>query len=593
MPFGAEIEEGESVHFSIFAPSAAAVKLALEGSAEPLAMNAHSAGWHELTTSAAHAGTPYRFVLPDGSAVPDPASRYQPEDVHGPSEVIDPCAYAWHDQSWRGRPWAEAILYEIHIGAFTQEGTFRGAMARLDHLAALGVTALELMCIADFAGTRNWGYDGVLLYAPDSVYGRPEDLKAFIDAAHARGLMVILDVVYNHFGPEGNYLPRYFPRICTDRHCTPWGPALNFDGEGSEQVREFIIHNALYWIEEFHVDGLRLDAAHAMIDTGPRHILDELADRVHTVAGDRTVHLILEYEQNIARRLLRDSRGEATLYTAQWNHDITHLLGASMAGGCEQQGGGDEETDRLGKALAEGFVIAAQSDGQAAECPPVPPTAYTAFIQTHDLIGNRIFGERIYALATPAAVRAVAAIYLLGPQIPMMFMGDEFGASTPFPYFCDFHGELAEAVRKGRREQLAKQEPRPDAETLERAPDPQAEATFRSAKLRWAEADEGAHAEWVEWYRSLLSARREAIVPLLHGIAESCGEYQVVGPGALAIRWWLAGGAKLHLAANLCVRATSGFPPTAGRMIWQEGSQENGGTLGPWSVTWRIEGQPS
>lgn len=595
MPFGAEIEQDGKVRFRIFAPAAASVRLAFKEHAEPLPMQADSTGWHEVTTSAAAPGTLYRFLLPDGTAVPDPVSRFQPQDVHGPSEVIDPSSYAWHDQAWRGRPWSEAVLYELHVGAFTEEGTFRSATERLDHIAALGVTAIELMCIADFAGMRNWGYDSVLPYAPDSAYGRPEDVKAFIDAAHARSLMVILDVVYNHFGPEGNYLPRYFPQVLTDRHCTPWGQGLNFDGEYSEQVREFIVQNALYWIDEFHADGLRLDAAHAMIDTRPTHILDELADRVHALAGDRTVHLILENEQNIARRLLRDSRGEPKLYTAQWNHDITHLLGASMTGSCEdRQGSDDGETGKLGKALAEGFVIAAQmqkeAEGKEAQLPDVPPTAFTAFIQTHDLIGNRIFGERIGLLAAPEALRAVAAIYLLSPQIPMMFMGEEFGASTPFPYFCDFHGNLAEAVRKGRCEQLANQDPKPDPAELERAPNPQDEATFRSAKLRWEEVDEETHAESLGWYKRLLAVRLQAVAPLLHGITGSCGVYNVVAPGAFTIQWTLARGARLHLAANLCVQPTAGFSPAPGRLIWQQGPPMANGTLGAWSVNWSVSG---
>jgi len=593
MPFGAEVEESGRVRFRIFAPSAASMKLQIEGQIEPLVMHTHADGWHELTTSEARTGTRYRFVLPDGTQVPDPASRFQPQDVFGPSEVIDPSVYLWHDRGWRGRPWVEAVLYELHVGAFTAAGTFRSAIARLDHLAALGVTAIELMSIADFAGRRNWGYDGVLLYAPDSAYGRPEDLKAFIEAAHARGLMVILDVVYNHFGPEGNYLPRYFPQICSERHCTPWGQALNFDGECSRQVREFIIQNALYWIEEFHADGLRLDAAHAMIDTSSTHILDELADRIHGLAGDRIVHLVLENEQNVAERLIRDADGKPKRYTAQWNHDITHLLGASMAQSCtERQMDDHGETDNLGKALAEGFVIAAQMRDQTRGQPDarlaVPPTAFTAFIQTHDLVGNRIFGDRIHAIAAPEAVRAIASIYLLLPQIPMLFMGEEWAASTPFPFFSDYHGDLAEAVRRGRCEQLSKLDPKPDLAELARAPDPQAEETFNSAKLKWDETSETFHAEWLEFYKRLLRVRAESIVPLLYGPTESSGSYKVVGLGALSIRWTLADGKTLHLDANLCWQPTRGFSAAAGRVIWPQGSALAADELGPWSVRWSM-----
>ena len=341
MLFGAEIQAAGNVRFRLFAPAVKAVQVSLEGRAEPLQMQEMDGGWYELATAEAQAGSRYKFVLPDGTAVPDPVSRHQPEDVDGPSEVIDPRAYAWRDVAWQGRPWSESVLYEMHVGAFTPEGTFAAASEKLDHLAAVGITAVELMCIAEFPGLRNWGYDSVLLYAPDSSYGRPEDLKAFVDAAHARGIQVILDVVYNHFGPQGNYLPRYFPQLLTKEHCTPWGDALNFDEDRSDsngcskQVRELIIQNALYWVEEFHIDGLRLDASHAIIDSSPLHVLDEMALRVRELAASfephRRVHLIREDEHNISTELMRSRRGKAKHYTAQWNHDMSHLLGAGDA----------------------------------------------------------------------------------------------------------------------------------------------------------------------------------------------------------------------------------------------------------------------
>src|SRR5262249_40863091 len=283
-------------------------------------------GWHERLEPGIGAGAHYRFVLPDGTAIPDPASRFQPQDVHGPSEVIDPRGYAWRDQSWRGRPWNEAILYELHVGTFTREGTFRAAIEHLEHLVRLGVTGIELMPLADFPGKRNWGYDGVLPFAPDSSYGRPEDLKALVDAAHAAGLMVLLDVVYNHFGPEGNYLSLYAPQFFNPRHQTPWGAAVNFDTDGAATVREFFVHNALYWLEEYHFDGLRFDATHAIVDEGPQHILEELAGRIRAASLPRAVHLVLENEHNEARWLERDGAGRARLYDAQWNDDVHHVL---------------------------------------------------------------------------------------------------------------------------------------------------------------------------------------------------------------------------------------------------------------------------
>ena len=621
MPFGTEITANGSVRFRLFAPAVDRVSLALTDRAgDPLQLTPEGNGWFSLATSEARAGSLYRFVLPDGFEVPDPASRYQPEDVHGASEVIDPTSYRWSDAVWRGRPWEQAVLYELHVGTFTKEGTFRAAIPHLDHLAALGITAIELMALWDFAGNCNWGYDGVLLYAADAVYGRPEEVKAFIDAAHARNIMVILDVVYNHFGPEGNYLPMYFPQISSEEHCTPWGKSLNFDGKGTfkgeadtapdsgdttnlgghhaHEVRELIIHNALYWIEEFHVDGLRLDASHAMIDESPRHILRELCDRVVDAATRETpgriVHLILENEDNIAERLGRDERGQPTDYTAQWNHDITHLLAAVLGKPCEERRGDDwhdkdaGETERLGKALANGFVIAAEEKGRTGLCKRIPPTAYISFIQTHDLVGNRIFGDRISDLIKPEALRAIATIALLLPQIPMLFMGEEWAATTPFPFFCDYHGELAEAVKKGRGEQLSNQDPKPSDDEMRRAPDPQAQSTLRSAQLNWNEVAEPEHARVLDWYSRVLAVRQRAVVPLLTGLVCSCGHADIIGPGALTIRWTLAAGAKLHLQANLCSLETTGFLPQPGSEFWLEGSAHDD-ALGPWSVRWSVE----
>ena len=594
LPFGASLiserpggaENG--VHFRFFAPAAESVRVAIVGR-EPLAMQANGGGWHELTVAGIGAGTRYRYLLADGTDVPDPVSRFQPEDVAGPSEVIDPQAYQWQGSDWCGLPWSQAILYELHVGSFTPEGTFRAAMDKLDHLAELGVTAIELMTISDFAGTRNWGYDTVLLYAPDSAYGRPEDLKAFVEAAHARGMMVILDVVYNHFGPEGNYLPRYFPQIFSKEHKTAWGPALNFDGECSEEAREFILENALFWLEEYNVDGLRLDAAHAMIDNGRKHVLDELADRVHAFAGERHIHLIREDEDNIAVRLTRNADGHATSYTAQWNHDVDHLLGAGFMGAMDERKADDKgETDRLGKALSEGFVIAAEENHKEFEAGcHVPPNAFVSFLQSHDLVGNRIFGERVTSLVGPEIVRALVSVALLLPQAPMLFMGEEWGASTPFPYFCDFHGDLSEAVQKGRCEQISKL-PGVSQEDLKNAPNCQAESTFRSAQLHWEELGEPDHAGWFALYQQLIAVRREHIVPLLQGLSGRCGKYEVLGPGALKCEWKLAGHACLHLDTNLWHEARAGFGAGAGQVLWTEGAvAEN--EFGPWSVRWSLQ----
>lgn len=326
--FGPRISD-KGVDFSLWGPHHASVSLVINECA-PLQMRAED-GWHRFALASAPAGTRYRFELPDGLRVPDPASRFQPEDVHGASEIIDPQDYRWGTPAWRGRPWHETVLYELHIGSFTPEGTFSAAVAHLDYLADLGVTAIEIMPVADFPGTRNWGYDGVLLYAPDSSYGTPSDFKALIDAAHARGIMVFLDVVYNHFGPDGNYLPLYSP-IFTERHETPWGAAVNYDAEGSKVVREFVIQNAIYWVDEFRLDGLRLDAVHAIKDDGARHVLDELSERVRAAAPDRFIHLLLENEENAATPLARREDGAPRHFTAQWNDDVHHVLHTARLG---------------------------------------------------------------------------------------------------------------------------------------------------------------------------------------------------------------------------------------------------------------------
>ncbi len=586
LPFGAEPAAEGGIRFRLFAPAVERVRLAIEGR-EPTTMESDGSGWHTLRVGDAGSGTRYRYLLPDGTAVPDPASRFQPEDVAGPSEVIDAAGYAWQADGWQGRPWAEAVLYELHVGTFTPEGTFRAALGKLDHLLALGVTAIELMTISDFAGRRNWGYDAVLPYAPDSSYGRPEDLKALVEAAHARGLMVILDAVYNHFGPEGNYLPQYFPQILSKEHTTAWGPALNFDGEGCEQTRAFVLENALFWLEEYNVDGLRLDAAHAMIDNSPTHILDELAERVRAFAGERHIHLIREDENNIAGELTRDAGGCVVHYTAQWNHDIDHLLGAGFTGTQAARLADDAgETERLGKAIAEGFVIAAQENHAAFEAGcHVPPNAFVSFLQSHDLVGNRIFGERVSSLLPRETVRALVAVALLLPQTPMLFMGEEWGASTPFPYFCDFHGDLSEAVQRGRCEQIGKL-PGVSPEDLKNAPNCQAESTFRSAQLRWEELGEGEHAAWLGHYTELLAVRRARVVPLLRGLSGRCGKFAVLGPGGLQVTWTLAGGARLRLEANLWHEARDGFGAAEGEVLWVEGTADAQGGLGAWSVRW-------
>src|SRR4051812_23122061 len=407
--------------------------------------------------------------------------------------------------------------------------------------------------------------------------------------------MVLLDVVYNHFGPEGAYLGSIMPQMFTNRHRTPWGSAINTDGPDAGPVREFFIHNALYWIEEFHLDGLRLDAVHAILDNGTKHLLQELAERVRAAFPDRHVHLILENEENEASRLARDEAGRPLWYTAQWNDDVHHVLHVAATG--ERAGYYADylaRTDLLGRALAEGFafqgeVMPYRSSERGEPSAALPPAAFVAFAQNHDQVGNRAFGDRLNAIAMPEAVRAVAAIYLLLPQIPMLFMGEEWGAAQPFPFFCDFGPELAAAVRRGRREEFARFPEFQNPAVRETIPDPTAEATFLSAKLAWNDREREPHAELLARYRRLLAIRRREIAPRLAAI-NSGGAWRVLGEGAVTVRWALSDGSALALAANLSAEPREGFPPCGGRVIWREGDIGDDGIFGPFAVRWSVEG---
>ena len=572
--------EAGGIRFRLWAPAETRVSVVLEEGAEN-AMERREDGFFEAFVAGAGDGALYRFKLSDGMLVPDPASRFQPRDVQGPSEAMDHAAYPWRED-WRGRSWDDAVLYELHIGTFTPEGTFIAAAGKLDHLADLEVTAVEIMPVADFSGRWGWGYDGVLPYAPDASYGRPEHFKAFVEAAHRRGVSVLLDVVYNHLGPEGNFLPRYAPDILTDRHKTPWGDAINFDGPNSRPVREFFIQNAEYWIDAFHLDGLRLDAVDTIRDDSKPHILEELAERVRSRIS-RPVHLLLENGDNEPQWLVRRGRNPVH-YTAQWNDDLHHVLHVAATrerGGYYRDFG---ETNLLGRALAEGFafqgeVMAYRQKPRGGPSADLPPNAFVGFIQNHDQVGNRAFGERINALAPPEVIRALASVYLLAPQTAMLFMGEEWGAEQPFPFFCDFHGQLADAIRKGRREEFSHFPEFADPDRAAMIPDPLAKSTFLSAKLDWSRIDR----DHLNFYRAALSARRQHVRPLLPDI-ERGGEAVVQGEQALRVVW-RAGAHRLILDANLS-DARVGFPAAADP-FWRFGDTD--GEFGPWSVRWSVE----
>jgi maltooligosyltrehalose trehalohydrolase len=606
MPFGSA-PGANGVHFRLWAPAAATVDLRLEGrgATELIPLKATGSGWFELVTDEARAGSRYRYRIDGNVEVPDPVSRYQPEDVRGPSEVIDPQAYDWQDAAWRGRPWHEAVLYELHVGAFTPTGTFEAATQRLPYLRELGVTAVELMPVADFPGARNWGYDGVLPFAPDSRYGRPQDLKRLVDEAHRLGLMVLLDVVYNHFGPDGNYLPLYAGEFFfSPRHQTPWGAALNFDAPGSRVVRDFFIHNALYWLEEFHVDGFRLDAVHAIVDDSQPHILTELAESVKRGPGrTRHVHLVLENDDNAARYLERDAGGAARGYDAQWNDDAHHALHVLLTG--ERDGYYadyvDQPEQHLGRALTEGFsyqdrysAFRGRPRGESSR--HLPPTAFVAFLQNHDQVGNRAFGERLAVLTRPEALQAALALLLLAPSIPMLFMGEEFGCSRPFPFFCDFNGDLALAVTTGRRREFASLAHFRNAADIENIPDPNAPATFAMAVLDWECLSEPGHAAWHAFVRRVLAVRHREIIPRLSRLTPGGGKFRVMGRGALRLDWACADGITLAALANLSGEPIDAKMPFTGAPIYicpEHAVHDIGnGRMPPWSVAWALDGGP-
>ena len=602
MPFGAEVLAPDTTRIRLWAPSAQRVEVALAGGGEraTLALQPAADGWFEAPAAPAGPGAAYVFRVDGGAALPDPASRANPYGVHGPSVVVDPVEFDWPDTPWRGRPWEEAVIYELHVGTFTAEGTFAAAIGRLDHLAQLGVTALELMPVAAFPGARNWGYDGVLPFAPAAAYGSPDDLKRLVAAAHARGLMILLDVVYNHFGPEGNYLHQYAEPFFNAQRHTPWGAALNFDGSHSRTVRDFFIHNALFWLEEYRFDGLRLDAVHAIHDDSQPDIVSEIAAAVRAGPGaHRAVHVILENDANAARYLARDANGAPRLATAQWNDDFHHAAHVVLTG--ETDGYYADYADaplaHLGRCLAEGFAWQGEPSpyrggrarGEASR--DLPPGAFVAFLQNHDQIGNRALGERLVALAPDEALAALTSCLLLAPQVPLLFMGEEFGADSPFLYFCDFGEELGQAVTDGRRGEFTRFARFASPEGQAAIPDPNDPDTFARSRLDWRAADGARGRACLARYRELLATRRARLAPRLAGAR--AGRWSCHPPGGLAVAWPLGDGSTLHLLANLAPHQLTGVRPPPGACL----HASHGGVttaasrapLPPWTVYWTLE----
>jgi maltooligosyltrehalose trehalohydrolase len=572
--FGPLLTAG-GVGFRLWAPGARAVKLMLD---KPLDMEKRG-GWFALHVAEAGPGTRYTFNIDGEIDIPDPASHCQPRDVHGPSEVIDHASFQWQTKDWQGLPWERAAFLESHVGTFTKAGTFRAMSEHLDHLAQTGITALELMPVADFPGRWNWGYDGVLLFAPDSAYGRPDDLKALVDAAHSRGIMVFLDVVYNHFGPEGNYLHRIAPAFFSDEHHTPWGVAIDYR---VPEVRAFAIENALHWLRDYRFDGLRLDAVHPIVEPGKPNILTELAAAVNELAATsgRHIHLVLENDDNAAHFLQLTPKPANGFYRAQWNDDYHHawhvLLTAESAGYYRDY---QDAGSHIARTLAQGFAYQGEHSafrGRARGEPSaqLPRADFVNFVQNHDQIGNRPMGERLSVLAKPQALEAALAVLFLQPGPPLMFMGDEWGATEPFPFFCDFKGELAQAVRQGRRREFAEAY----AVHGDEIPDPLSQATRDSAVLDWSARTEPAHAKRLALTRALLAARHCFVAPLIPAMTTP-GDVQFE-TGLLAARW-AAGNKALMLLANLADAAQAKPAGAWGQPIWGDAPPD---VLPPWSV---------
>jgi maltooligosyltrehalose trehalohydrolase len=529
------VPEQRGTRFQLWAPAARSVALLIDDH-PPMQLTRDGDGFWQISCSAAP-GTRYRFDV-DGLRVPDPASRFQPEDTAGPSQLIDTGVYVWKHPEWVGLKWEQAVIYEAHLGVM---GGYKGMRTQLAELAALGITALELMPIADFAGARNWGYDGVLPFAPDSAYGKPDELRALIDEAHGHGIMVFLDVVYNHFGPEGNYLPAYVPQFFDPATTTPWGAAINFH---APPVRRFFIENALYWLEEFRFDGLRLDAVHAIPD---RSWLTELAANIRARLAHRHIHLMLENEKNDTGLLQAG-------FDAQWNDDFHNVMHVLLTGESHAYYAdfADQPAEKLARCLREGFVYQGEpSPHQAGNkrggpSAHLPPTAFIGFLQNHDQIGNRALGERLTHLAAPRALRAAMALLLLCPHIPLLFMGEEHGAQEPFLFFADFTGDLATAVREGRRKEFAHAPGFGQDVAADAIPDPNAWTSFAASRWTGDAAEAGG---WHTLVRDLLAVRHQMIVPFLAGArstgAAACGE------ACVRASWRLGDGAALTIVCNL------------------------------------------
>jgi maltooligosyltrehalose trehalohydrolase len=569
---------GATVHasataFRVWAPDAEKIELVLENGPRHR-MYKDADGYFSLIVPDVGAGELYRYAVGEQGPFPDPASRFQPLGVHGPSAVVDPAAYAWTDSQWEGVAIEDLSVYELHVGTFTGQGAFRAAMERLPVLAGLGVTAVELMPVADFAGSRNWGYDGVSLFAPARCYGTPDDLRALVNEAHRVGLAVLFDVVYNHFGPDGAYQGvfsrHYFSRV----HRSPWGDGINFDGPQSGPVRDFFIENALRWIHEYHADGLRIDATHAIVDDSPRHILASISGAVRaSLAGSaRRVHLFAEDHSNLAGMVQPESHGGWGL-DGLWSDDFHHQMRRALAGDSD---GYFQDFDGSAASIAEtarkGWFYTGQHSPYFGRDRGTDPSGvdyprFVFFLQNHDQIGNRAFGDRLHHKIGLAEYRAAAVLWLLLPETPLFFMGQEWAASTPFLYFTDHNPELGKLVTEGRRREFSRFRAFSDPHGRESIPDPQDQRTFESSRLVWAERDREPHAGILRLHQELLKMRRAepALRTIMRSpkleieaIGDSIALRRASGPDALLVLARLTGGGQLDASGSALARLADG-----------------------------------
>ena len=550
---GATIAQDSGTHFRVWAPNCSRVEVVLEAQGKNAELKPQSGGYFAGLVPFARVGSLYRFRL-DGSTTlyPDPASRFQPDGPHGPSQIVDPRAFGWTDQNWPGVSREGQVIYEMHIGTFTEEGTWQAACRELPELAAMGITTLEVMPVADFPGKFGWGYDGVNLFAPTRLYGSPDDFRRFVDAAHALNLGVILDVVYNHFGPDGNYLKAFANAYFTDRYANEWGDAINFDGEGSEAVREFFVSNAAYWVDEYHLDGLRLDATQQIFDDSETHILAEIAQAVRAAGGERRTYLVAENEPQHAR-LVRSPKDGGYGLDALWNDDFHHaalvaLTGRNEAYYTDYHGNPQEfiSTAKWGF-LYQGQRYTWQKARRGQPALDLEPSNFVSFIENHDQVANSARGQRLHSQTSPGRYRAMTALLLLGPATPMLFQGQEFGASSPFVYFADHHPELARMVRDGRREFLSQFKSLVEFDAFNRVPDPHLPETFARCKLNAKERH--ANEQVIALHRDLLRLRRED--PAFRAPRRRGVDGAVLGADAFVLRFFVEGGADRLLVVNL------------------------------------------